>query len=183
MRRIEATEEMLAAAKALVPTQEEVLAKGYIESGDFMCMGTNEKGFLGQYWDIFVNTCFDGKVMHCRQSVLPLENVDNKVELQVYKESPNLFVKRVFTRRGTLENWQETDSHEVDEKFEEHLNMIPDDKRYLVFTLQDYFNQGTWGWLWSQRCLRFIGICKINKQLSKERMSVVWDVVDEKYVF
>lgn len=41
----------------------------------------------------------------------------------------------------------------------------------------------TWGWLWSQRCLRFIGICKINKQLSKERMSVVWDVVDEKYVF
>lgn len=69
---------MLAAAKALVPTQEEMLAKGYIESGDFMC---------------------------------------------------------------------------------------------------------TWGWLWSQRCLRFIGICKINKQLSKERMSVVWDVVDEKYVF
>lgn len=44
MRRIEATEDMLAAAKTLVPTQEEVLAKGYIESGDFMCMGTNEKG-------------------------------------------------------------------------------------------------------------------------------------------
>lgn len=174
---------MLAAAKALVPTQEEVLAKGYIESGDFMCMGTNEKGFLGQYWDIFVNTCFNGKKIYCRQSVLPLANIDNNVELQVYKESPNLFVKREFTRKGTLDNWQEADAWAKREEFEERLDKIPEDKQYLVFTLQDYFNQGTWGWLWAQRCLRFIGVCKVNKQLSKERMSVVWDIVEEKYIF
>lgn len=183
MRKIEATEEMLAAAKVIVPTQEEVLAKGYMESGDFMCMGTNEKGFLGQYWDIFVNTCFDGKKMYCRQSALPLDAVDNEVELQVYKESPNLVVKREFTRNGTLENWQETESRENNEEFEKRLNMIPEDKHYLVFTLQDYFNQGTWGWLWAQRCLRFIGVCKVNRLLSEERMTVVWDIVEEKYTF
>lgn len=174
---------MLAAAKAIVPTQEDVLAKGYIESGDFMCMGTNEEGFLGQYWDIFVNTCFAGKAMHCRQSVLSPMATDDKVELQVYKESPNLFVRREFTRKGTLENWQETNVFDNSEELEKLLNMIPDDKHYLVFTLQDFFNPGTWGWFWNQRCLRFIGICKVNKQLSKERMSVVWDIVEEKYVF
>lgn len=183
MRRIDATEEMLAAAKAIVPTQEEVLVRGYIESGDFMCMGHNGNGCFGQYWDIFVNTCFEGKEMHCRQSVLSGVATDDKVELQVYKESPNLFVKRMYTPKGTVENWQETFVEEDRKEFEKCLNMIPDDKLYLVFTLQDFFNQGTWGWNFDQRCLRFIGICKVNKQLSNDRQSVVWDIVEEKYPF